>query len=222
MVTLSTPFKEDQLQELSGTDCASNSDRYISNVGVMSETQVSAIDSAKDLTSIFSAAAKYCLWDFLNYYLLESVVKEFCKNNANLLKLVNEYAKEVNQFKMETLLCDFLDIWPGRSSLDQFRDGSVMVMKIKGEYSTCTLQDVAEREIYLESMFHFRRFLLNFSNANRGCVQIIWQISGRLIQYIKECIESMSNKVLLSEGTVQIPGHGSCVMEVSNKDYTTG
>ena len=188
-----------------------------SDVTALSGTQLSAINSAADVTSMFTEVSKYSLWDPLNFYLLESVVKRFCGNKADLLQSLEEYAKESNEFKVRTLLRDFLDIWPGRSPLNEFKDTSVIIMKIKREYTTCTLQDIAERELYLENMFHFRRFLLNFSNANRGCVQIVWQVSDRLIGYMKKKIESMSG-VWVNKTTIKVPGLGSHVMEVGKSN----
>ena len=128
-------FKEDhvseQFQGINST-MLSTSDTLgsFSNVAAMSGTQMSAIDSATDVTSMFTAVSKYELWDPLNFYLLESVVKKFCGKKADLLKSMEEHAKASNEFKVRTLLRDYLDIWPGRSALHEFRDTSVIIMKI--------------------------------------------------------------------------------------------
>ena len=217
VVTLSMSFKENHLPDVNSETAAGGAPRSASEVPVLFEAQISAINSAPDIKSIFSEIVKYGLWDSLNYYLLESIAKRFCYNNAGLLASMNVYSEAAEKFKRDTLLRDFLDIWPGRSSFYSFEDASVIMMKVKREYTTCTLQDIADEEIFLAGTFHFRRFLLNFANANRGCVQVTWLVPDRLIQYLKGIVMSVPNRVPLSGDAVQIPGEGDRVFKVSTK-----
>ena len=53
------------------------------------------VESAKSLGEIFRALSKYGLWDYLNYYLLQSIIEEFASDDDELNGMMEEYQKDL-------------------------------------------------------------------------------------------------------------------------------
>ena len=53
------------------------------------------VESAKSLDEIFRALSKYGFWDYLNYYLLQSIIEEFASDDDELNGMIEEYQKDL-------------------------------------------------------------------------------------------------------------------------------
>ena len=79
-------------------------------------------------------------WDFLNYGLLEHVINQ-C-GSADLKQQMQDYVDELSTFKQTTRLCDFIKSWPCRDDGPPEDRLKKVVIKMKHDWSQCTLQDV--------------------------------------------------------------------------------
>ena len=55
-----------------------------------------AVESARSHAEIFRALSKYGLWDYLNYYLLQSIIEEFASDDKELNDMMQQYQQDLN------------------------------------------------------------------------------------------------------------------------------
>ena len=115
-------------------------------------------------------------WDFLNYGLLEHVINK-C-GSEDLKEKMQSYTNQLSAFKQRTRLCDFIDSWPCRDDGPPPEDGlKQLVVKMKQEWSQCTLQDVESFKKALIQKFLQPEFDVLLQKAMEGCVCVTWLIS---------------------------------------------
>ena len=115
-------------------------------------------------------------WDFLNYGLLEHVINK-C-GSEDLKEKMLSYINELAAFKQRTRLCDFIDSWPCRDDRPPPEDGfKQLVVKMKQEWSQCTLQDVESFKKALIHKLFLPEFDMILQKAMEGCVCVAWLIS---------------------------------------------
>ena len=56
-----------------------------------SDTVTTVVESAKSLDEIFRALSKHRLWDYMNYYLLQSIIEEFAGDDDQLNGMIEQY-----------------------------------------------------------------------------------------------------------------------------------
>ena len=129
------------------------------------------------------------LWNFLDYYLLEHLIKK-C-GSENLKERMCEYLVKINCFKKNTLVIPFIECWDGHNrDIPEYID-----LEVKFELSDITLADLdrfrkkMKRKClpflsdYASGMF-YRYF-------NKGCVHISWFILERFSQLLRKNIEAL-------------------------------
>ena len=67
------------------------------------------LESAKSLDEIFRALGKYGLWDYLNYYLLESIIKEFARDDKELNSMMEQYQQDLTGHILALRIQTYLD-----------------------------------------------------------------------------------------------------------------
>ena len=72
-------------------------------------------------------------WDFLNYRLLEHVVRNF--GNEDLKDQMQDYVDELSAFKKTTRLCDFINSWPCKDDRPPEEGLRKVVVKMHQEWS---------------------------------------------------------------------------------------
>lgn len=215
IIELSMEYKENVMRKSSSSSSpqpgAIASDPSTS---ISCQAMISDITKAQDATTLFATIKIYGLWDSLNYHLLETVIKHFCEENTDLMRLLNNYRDTVTTFKHDTLLCDYVDVWSGRSFLNDYPGSSFLIYKIKADFGRCTLEQVAKRESYLANMFQFQKFFLDFANARKGCVQIVWKVPNEVILHIKAQIMQNQSKITIGSNTFKVTLSDKRVLKV--------
>ena len=114
-------------------------------------------------------------WDFMNYGLLKHVINEL--GSEDLKHQMQVYVQELSTFKSRTLLCDFIDSWPCKDNRPSEDELKKIVIKMKHEWTKCTLQDVESFRTALIHKFFLPEFEIILQNANKGCVCVTWLTS---------------------------------------------
>lgn len=136
------------------------------------------------LYQIFVHLRQIGAWDFLNFYLLESLIEEF--GDAELQAKISEYGKEVKLFKKNTKLINFLRVWSNREAAKSLPDCKPLIAKLNMEWPECTLEDIDKLEGQLASEFQLNRFIFRLSNASPGSVFLLWLIPKSAAELIKK------------------------------------
>ena len=146
-------------------------------------------------------------WDFLNYGLLEHVINK-CGSD-DLKQQMQDYVDELSAFKQTTRLCDFIESWPCRDDGPPKDRLKKVVVKMKHEWSQCTLQHV---ESFMKSLIH-KFFLPEFDillqKAERGCICVTWLTSPSIATMLQQNLANIEREFFKKHDidAVTIDGH---------------
>ena len=168
---------------------------YLTSLKVSTQADVLLFDqytlsplNEPSLDRIFTILSRTGAVNFLNFRLLQLVVMKF--GNQNLKDQMKKYGEEVNQFMKETKFIDFYRIWSGQAAHGSVPNYQLLVVKLDRKWPEATLSMVADMESYLAGEFQLNAFIFRFSQANQGCVSLVWLIPASAAQLIKEAMKT--------------------------------
>ena len=157
-------------------------------------------------------------WDFLNYGLLEHVIKQ-C-GSEDLKQQMQDYVDELSTFKQTTRLCDFIESWPcGDDEPPEDRLKKV-VIKMKHEWSECTLHDVESFKRALVHKFFLPEFDILLQNAERGCVCVTWLTSPFIATLLQQNLANIETEFFKKHGIHAVTIDGQDVYLTPVKKYS--
>ena len=137
-------------------------------------------------------------WDFLNYGLLEHVISNF--GSEDLKQQMQNYVDELSTFKQTTRLCDFIGSWPCRDDGPPEDCLKKVVVKMKHEWSQCTLQDVESFKKSLVHKFFLPEFDILLQKAERGCVCVTWLTSPSIATLLQQNLANIETEFFKKHG----------------------
>ena len=146
-----------------------------------------ALMSESSISGMFTILRRNGDFNFLNFRLLQLVVKEF--GNQDLEAQVEKYGVKVDEFMRETKLTDFLRVWRGQAAHGSVLNRQLLVVKLDREWPKATLSYIACIEKYLANEFELHDFIFRFSQAHPGCVSLVWLIPSCTAQLIKDAMK---------------------------------
>ena len=154
------------------------------------EEKLSNIPPPETFTKIWSILNLY--WDFLNYGLLEHVINQ-C-GSEDLKQQMQDYVYELSTFKQTTRLCDFIESWPCRDDGPPEDRLKKVVIKMKHEWSQCTLQDVESFKKALVHKFFLPEFDILLQKVERGCVCVTWLTSLSIATLLQQNLANIETE----------------------------
>ena len=187
---------------LSRVTCLSVSDRTQHRSFI--KENLTNIPQSATIVNIWTILNLY--WDFLNYGLLEHVVSNF--GSEDLKRQMRHYVDELSRFKQTTRLCDFIESWPCRDNGPPEDHLKKVVVKMKHEWSQCTLRDVEFFKKALVHKFFLEEFDMLLQNAERGCVCVTWLTSPSIATLLQQNLANIETEFFKKHGinTVTIDG----------------
>ncbi len=160
-------------------------------------------------------------WNYLNYGLLEHVIKEF--NIKDLEQKLKSYVEKLKTFKRDTKLCDFVQYCRRRHdhvpSIDKLK--KLEVKMDHPDWSRCTLWEVEEFKRTLISKFFFpNEFLLIFKEATDGCICITWLILPTVATALHRGFISTSSEFFKENGIVAVTLDGQQCYPMKDEPVT--
>ena len=124
-------------------------------------------------------------WDFLNYTLLEHLVKKF--GDEALKVSMEDYKKRLKEFRCKTRLCDFAKHF---KHIKKELERKELKIKKDKSWEECTLEDLENwRENITQKLFpDLPSFILELQAIDEGCVSITWGVPA---VYATTLIEKM-------------------------------
>ena len=162
---------------------------------------------------IFSFLTCLEAWDFLNFHILQVLVKKCIPGDSGVQEKIDEHAREVEKFKRDTLLQDFIRVrCNGATPIPGYR--TVMV-KIERSYRNFTLADLANEEEFLADLFLLNQFIFRLKDGASGCVQITWLVPTNAIELLKPEVLAAKGKALKERQIIEIRVDNQYVYTVS-------
>ena len=171
------------------------------NIPVFNQSMLEVINQSS-CDEIFSFLTRMEVWDILNFRVLQKIVKTHIPDDAEVHRKIDEYSQRVEKFKEITMLRDFIRVrTSGTTAIPGYR--TVMV-KIKRDYNTFTLANLAEEEKFLANEFYLNQFIFRLKDAGRGCVQITWLVPASAIPLLKPEILAKKGEALKQRKMLEI------------------
>ena len=145
------------------------------------------LKDAKSVKDVFYAVDDH--WDFLNYSLLQHIIKECA--SEEMKKEMYEFAQEVFTFRKKTRLHIFFKLFkrkPKKAS-DKFRK---LVTEHDIDLKTATLERVEEIRQDICSELSLPDFSLEIAAVESGSLVITWLVPQSLVAYIQETMKLSS------------------------------
>lgn len=128
-------------------------------------------------------------WDFLNFQLLANVLDFFELNG--LISRLKVHEEEVKQFKQNTLMVDFLDIWSEhlKQPVNVLKDDLYAFLRVKfdiddSKLKSITLAEFADQQGFITSQFLLQEYVLRFVYAGTGCISAVWYVAKPVEEYM--------------------------------------
>ena len=132
----------------------------------------SEISNASKIVDIWYQLSSY--WDFLNYTLLEYLIHEFCSSNEVLVGMMNDYKARLNEFRCNTLLCEFAEEF--KSVNKCLVDMKKLQVVLDKDWEECTLEDLENWQKNITQKLLLPSFVMILQDINSGSVSVTWAI----------------------------------------------
>ena len=160
------------------------------------------IESAGSLDEIFRALGKYGLWDYLNYYLLQSIIEEFASNDNELNGMMEQYQKDLTGHILTLKIQTHLDA-VGEHSADENVPVSSpqhkhklfkkLTVKVKANVADYSLNYVNDLWQSLTIQFALPQVAMILHEIAEGCIGITWLIPANLVEYVTRMAQKTSS-----------------------------
>ena len=180
------------------------------------KTNLTNIPPPVTFESIWSILNLY--WDFLNYGLLEHVINK-CGSD-DLKKQMQDYVDELSTFKQTTRLCDFIESWPCRDDGPPEDRLKKVVVKMRHEWSECTLKDVESFKKSLVHKFFLPEFDILLQRAIEGCVCVTWLTSSSIATLLQQNLANIEAEFFKKHGIDAVTIDGQDVYLTAVKKYS--
>ena len=180
------------------------------------KTNLTNIPPPVTFESIWSILNLY--WDFLNYGLLEHVINK-C-GSEGLKQQMLAYVDELSIFKQRTRLCDFIESWPCRDDGPPEDRLKKVVVKMRHEWSECTLKDVESFKKSLVHKFFLPESDILLQKAERGCVCVTWLTSPSIATLLQQNLANIETEFFKKHGIDAVTIDGQDVYLTAVKKYS--
>ena len=134
-------------------------------------------------------------WNYLNFSLLEDVIKTFCREA--LMARMEEYKKKLEDFRCKTRLCVFAET--EQKCLLAGENLKEFVVKHDKNWTMCTLQDLENWKKSLTKTLLLPPFALKPRKISTGCVSITWAIPTMFTTSVAEKLKTLDMTDFCSE-----------------------
>ena len=189
-----------------------------------SDTVTTVLESAESLDEIFRALSKYKVWDYLNYYLLQSINEEFASDDDELNGMMEQYQRDLTGHVLTQKIQTYLDAnkYPvATSDSESSADENITSLPPKQKHKLykklsvevkAKITDHSVKYVYdlwqsLANQFALPRPAMILHSIAEGCICIMWLIPANLVTHITRMAQETANmfaklhilKVMLEE-----------------------
>ena len=153
------------------------------------------VDQNTTFNNLWARLGSY--WDFLNFDLLEHIIKKF--GSEDLKQRMESYKCDLRSFRRSTRLCDFIDCWPVRGQSPPIAELRKFVGKVGYRWDSCTLEDLETLKGVITRKFFLPGFALQLGEILEGSITITWLIPVPFVKALHEAFETTSSKFFVEQ-----------------------
>ena len=185
------------------------------------------LESATSLDEIFRALAKCGLWDYINYFLLQSIIKEFARDDKQLNDMMEQYQQDLTGHILALRIQTYLDATKHPIPTSDLADEIVPVQqkhelliklttKCKVNVTDHTLSYVIDLWQSLANQFALPQPAMMFHKVAEGCISITWLIPANLVKYVTRMAQESANK-FAEENILRVTLEERCIYSMETK-----
>ena len=170
-----------------------------------SDMVAAVVESARSLDEIFCALSKHRLWDYLNYYLLQSIIEEFANDDDELKRMMKQYQRDLTVSVLTLRIQEYLEATHSlaTSDSDNLADESVplqqnhklftkLTVKLNGNpFDTVSYVIDVQRTIAKHLALPQHAMILH--DIAKGCICITWFIPANLGKLVTTMVQEATN-----------------------------
>jgi len=185
------------------------------------------LESAKSLDEIFRALSKHRLWDYLNYYLLQSIIEEFASDDDELKRMMDQYQKDLTGYILTQQIQTYLDathfeypiaVSDSEISADEeslppqqkHKLFKTLTAKYKVNVTDHTLSYVIDLWRSLANQFALPQPAMVLHDIAEGSIGITWLIPANLIKHITQMAQETTN-MFAEENVLRVTLEEQCI-----------
>ena len=175
-----------------------------------SDTVTSVLESAVSLEEIFRTLSKYRVWDYLNYYLLQSINEEFASDDDELNGMMKQYQRDLTGHVLTQKIQTYLDAnkYPAATSdSESSADENITSLPPKQKHQLykklsaeveVKITDHSVEYVYdlwqsLANQFALPRPAMILHSIAEGCICITWLIPVNLVTHVTRMAQETAN-----------------------------
>ena len=155
------------------------------------------VESAKSLDEIFRALSKYGLWDYLNYYLLQSIIEEFASDDNELNGMMEQYQRDLTGHILTLKIETHLDAVSENTADEKVPPPQQLFeklsVKVEANVTNYSLKYVDDLWQSLANQFALPQPAMILHKVAEGCIGITWLIPANLVGYVTRMAQKTSN-----------------------------
>ena len=176
-----------------------------------SESFVSSVlDPTMTLKETFFEIAQQGLWNYLNYHLLQQVIKEFARYNQDLQTKLQEYKQDLNGFKLVTKLKEYMSTYQSENESSLLTTAGDLLpppnpnpalfkrlsVKVKLKISEQSFRYIDELWDSVADTLLLPHHVVLLEEVAKGCVCVTWRLPSvpHIIEKIHQCPSSLAEK----------------------------
>ena len=136
------------------------------------------------ITKSFSCLNLKFVWSFLDYHLLEKIVKTFGSEPEK--QSMRDYLKSLKTFRKRTTISKLMDAWDGsHSQLQKYKECKELRQKLNWDPEQSTLDQLETIRRRTINVVPLSGVALVIYYAKRGCVSLVWLVSNEFVPHFK-------------------------------------
>ena len=177
----------------------------------------SDIERDTSIDRIWMKLSRY--WDFLNYTLLENLVKRF--GDDTLKSDMDNYVKRLKEFRSTTRVCIFAKYCTKVNKKLSEHDLQDFILKFKKKcWEECTLEDLENVKENISHKFFLPSFVMNLKDIQPGSIVVTWTLPTVIASAIMEILETTYVSEFCNENRIEnITIDGYEIIYSPSKDY---
>ena len=181
------------------------------------------VGSAKSLDEIFFALSKYGLWDYLNYYLLQSIIKEFGSDDDELNGMMKQYQQDLTGYILTLRIQIYLAATKHPLTTSDSENPAnerihklfqKLTAKCEVNVTNHTLSYVIDLWQSLASQFALPQPAMILHDIAEGCIGITWLIPANLVEYVTRMARETAN-MFAEENVLRVTLDEQCIYPVN-------
>ena len=178
-----------------------------------SDTVTAVVECARSLDEIFRALSKHRLWDYINYYLLQSIIEQFADDDDELKQMMEQYQKDLTGHVLTLRIQTYLDAthfeYPiAMSDSEISADEEIitslppqqkheffkkLTTKYKVNVTDHTLSYIIDLWRSLANQLALPRPAMILHDIAEGSIGITWLIPANLVKHITQMAQETTN-----------------------------